>query len=158
MKKLIGIVLTVVALHSASLGVAQSIAVEELSLEKKVKLAKAGDIEAVLALGTAFEVGQGIAPNLFQAAKWYREAASKGNIEAQFRLGRILRAGAPKLPADVQSALKLFEDAAQKGHGEAAHTLALSYQNGQDVQKDIEKAKAFFEKGALANFAASQTA
>ena len=43
-----------------------------------------------------------------QAARWYREATLKGNIEAQYRLARLISRGAKGLTADKTAAATLF--------------------------------------------------
>ena len=39
--------------------------------------------------------------NIVEAARWYREAALKGNIEAEFRLARLVSKGAKGLTKDL---------------------------------------------------------
>jgi len=48
-----------------------------------------GNPQIKLALGRAYELGQGIAPDEGEAVRWYRDAALDGNIEAMTRLGRL---------------------------------------------------------------------
>lgn len=53
--------------------------------------AGAGNLKATMLLAEAFETGNGTAPNLGEAEKWYRLAALlHGDMEAEFRLGRML--------------------------------------------------------------------
>ncbi len=50
-----------------------------------------GDLKAAMILAEAYENGIGIAPNRSEAEGWYRLAALlHGNVEAEFRLGRML--------------------------------------------------------------------
>ena len=53
--------------------------------------ASAGDLSATMILAEAYDNGTGIAPDRAEAEKWYRLAiALYGDLEAQFRLGRLL--------------------------------------------------------------------
>lgn len=51
-----------------------------------------GRTDVVLALGQAYEKGQGIAADPVKARQWYQLAAFSGDSEAKFRLGRMLLA------------------------------------------------------------------
>lgn len=55
-------------------------------------LAATGNSDAILALGQAYEKGEGIPADLAKARQWYQQAAFAGDIEAKFRLGRMLLA------------------------------------------------------------------
>jgi TPR repeat protein len=59
----------------------------------QLKLANQGDPNAQFYVGYILEVGQGVAKNPVQAAKWYERAAKQGNAKAQLRLGNMLEAG-----------------------------------------------------------------
>jgi TPR repeat protein len=49
------------------------------------------DLKAMIALGEAWEKGEGVAPNSARAEHWYRLAADLyADAEARFRLGRLL--------------------------------------------------------------------
>ncbi|WP_096703953.1 SEL1-like repeat protein [Magnetospirillum sp. 15-1] len=55
--------------------------------------AQAGDLRAMMALADVLERGQGVAPDSAAAEGWYRQAALLyGDVEARFRLGRLLLA------------------------------------------------------------------
>ncbi len=50
--------------------------------------------DANLYIGELYERGEGVLASPVDAAAWYRRAAVKGHVEAQFRLGRLyLRGG-----------------------------------------------------------------
>jgi uncharacterized protein len=126
-----------------------------LPFAKKAKLAKSGDNDARFAVAEALEKGIEVKIDLFQAAKWYREAALNGSIEAQYRLARILRVGAVGLPQDKVAAIKLFEDASTKGHPASAYAIGVAYQLGDGVIKDLARAKAQYEVAAKLNHPAA---
>jgi uncharacterized protein len=119
-----------------------------LPLDKKMKLAKAGDDEAKFAVGEAYELGLGTTPDLFSAAKWYRDVALKGNLEAQYRLARIVRDGAKGLRKDLPAAVTLFADAAAKSHPGAQFEMGVMSEAGLSVDKSDEKAIEWYDKAA----------
>jgi TPR repeat protein len=130
---------------------------EDVEFDKKLTLAKVGDEEAQMAVAEAYESGTDAKQDLAEAAKWYRQAALQGNIEAQYRLARIVAKGAKGLTADMPTALKLYEAAAEKGNAEAQNSLGRIYQTGQGgVAADPVKAADYYKKAAAANLAAAQ--
>lgn len=132
-------------------GLAQSL--DQLSFAKKLKLAKVGDEEAQVAVALAYETGSETALDAVEAAKWYRQAALQGNVEAQFRLARIVGKGAKGLKQDYPTSIKLYEAAAAKGHAPAMNALGLLYQNGEGVPANPSKAAEWYRKGAEAKLA-----
>lgn len=48
---------------------------------------------------------------------------------------------------DFKQALIILEDAVKEGYGEAAYMVGLSYLNEYGVERDLAKAKEFFQKG-----------
>jgi uncharacterized protein len=150
---MLAVALTVVVTPSPTL--AQSETLASLPFAKKAKLAKAGDNDARFAVGEALEKGIEVKVDLFQAARWYREAALAGHVEAQYRLARLLRVGAVGLPQDKIAAIKLFEDAAAKGHPGSTYAIGVAYQLGDGVIKDLARAKAQYETAAKLNHPAA---
>ena len=84
-----------------------------------------------------------------EAARWFRQAALQGNVEAQFHLARLVAKGAKGLKQDLGTALKLYQDAAGKGHPQAMNALGQAYQQGTGTEQDLAKA-AEWQKQALA--------
>ncbi|RAU22976.1 sel1 repeat family protein [Paramagnetospirillum kuznetsovii] len=77
--------------------------------------AAAGDARAPMILAEAFDKGLGVAPNDDAVEGWLRVAiALYGDVEAQFRLGRLLlaRQGFWRMPTEEEWSLK---DAERKG-------------------------------------------
>lgn len=140
-------------LLGVALAVAQTMPLEGLSLAKKLKLAKAGDDQAQLAVGMHYEAGIEAKKDAQQAARWYREATLKGNIEAQYRLAKLISKGAKGLTADKASAATLFQAGADKGHAASQNEYGLRLQNGDGVDSDLEKAASWFRKAADQDYA-----
>ena len=129
---------------------------EELPFAKKLDLANVGDEDAQMAVASAYEQGSGAKKNIAEAAKWYRQAALVGNVEAQFRLARIVSKGAKGLTKDLKTAVKLYEAAAKSGHLEAQNALGQAHQYGLGVAVDEVKAVEWYRKAADANLPVAQ--
>jgi uncharacterized protein len=144
-----------------SVGAGQSYATDtaltKLPFAKKLKLAQAGDPDAKMALAEAYEQGQNTKVDPVKAAKWYREAALVGNVEAQFRLAKLVSKGAPGLNADKATAIKLLQAAAKVGHAPSQNLLGLMLQNGDGIAKDEKAAVGWYRKAADQNLALAET-
>lgn len=122
---------------------------QEVPFAKKLKLAAVGDEDAQLAVAEAYEAGSdGAITNPVEAAKYFRLAALQGNVEAKFRLARIVAKGAKGLKQDWPTAFKLYQDAAGKGHAGAMNSLGQLLQNGQGTTADAAKAAEWYRKAA----------
>lgn len=137
--------------------------------------AQAGDVIAMLEVGTAFEEGKNWGRDeriydgaedplidLDQAGDWYEKAAKQGNAEAQYRLGKLYD---PRGFSDLKpkkreknqaTALHWFEKAAEQNHGETLHRLGELYAEGGGAQPDPWKSFSYFEKAAELGHADSQ--
>jgi TPR repeat protein len=123
--------------------------VDGLSFFKKLKLARAGDQEAQISIAADYENGLNTArKDAVEAARWYREAALAGSVEAQYRLAKLLTVGAAGIAADPAGGLKLLESAAAKGHAPSQNELGLRYQTGNGVKADAKIASDWFRKAA----------
>jgi uncharacterized protein len=132
-------------------------ALNNLPFAKKLKLAQAGDPDAKMALAEAYEQGQNTKVDPVKAAKWYREAALTGNVEAQFRLAKLVNKGAPGLTADKATAIKLLQTAANVGHAASQNLLGLMLQNGDGIAKDEKAAVGWYRKAAEQKLALAET-
>lgn len=131
-------------------------ALDSVPFDKQLTLAKVGDVDAQYAVGFAYETGRAGAVDEVQAAKWYRQAALQGQVEAQYRLARLVTKGAKGLKKDPATGLKLFADAANKGYAPAMNALGLIYQTGQDTPADAAKAAEWYRKAADLKYAESE--
>lgn len=137
-----------VLLFSSGLALAGDPSLDQLPFIKKMRLAKAGDAEAKMAVAEALENGTDTQVNIVQAAKWYRDAALTGNYEAQFRLAKLVDKGAPGLKADKPTAIKLLQTAANHGHASSENLLGQMLQNGDGIAKDEKAAVELYKKAA----------
>ncbi len=129
---------------------------DALPFDKKLQLAKVGDPDARMAVAEAYEKGDGVTLSAADAAKWYREAALSGNMEAQFRLAKLVSKGATGLKSDKPTAYKLYLAAAQKGHAPSQNEVGLMLQNGAGVPKDEKGAVEWYRKAAGQGLATAQ--
>jgi len=122
---------------------------------------KAGDGEATLGLSQLFAAGvEGIPQEQQKSLDYLIEAGKQGNAVALSTYGARLLNGdpdtkeSPKLvKKDVAAALKMFNDAAEKGLAAANRILGQIYENGvgvdgADVKQDVTKAFEYYTKAA----------
>ena len=104
-------------------------------LDDLVNRAEAGDAEAQLQLGWAYEEGNGVAQDDQLASKWYKKAADQGNAKAENSLG-IMYSNGRGLPLDKEEAVRWFTKAAEGCDPNGAYNLAIAYYNGDGVVRD----------------------
>ncbi|OSM02484.1 putative serine/threonine protein kinase [Magnetofaba australis IT-1] len=82
-----------------------------------------------------------------EAVKWFRSAASQGDIESQFQLARAMDLGLGTRP-DITGALNNYTKAAEQGHLKSQLILATTYLTGKGVPRDTREAFKWFKKAA----------
>jgi uncharacterized protein len=125
---------------------------------------KAGDGEATLGLAQMYAAGvEGVSADQAKSLEYLIEAGKQGSAVALSTYGARLLNGdpdtdkSPKLvKKDVQAALKLFNEAAEKGLAAANRILGQIYENGvgadgADVKQDVAKAFEYYTKAANSN-------
>ncbi len=113
-----------------------------------VNRAKIGDAEAQLALGEAYEKGQNVEKSYLKAATWYKQSLRQGNLEATFRLARLLHRGGGKLAKSPELAAQLYRRGAQMGHAKSQNWLGYCNQFGFGMAQDYSKALSWYRKSA----------
>jgi TPR repeat protein len=115
------------------------------------KGARNGNAEAMEAFGEALRRGFGIAKDETKAASWLRQAANSGRPTAMAALGQMYSKG-NGLPKDESEARRLFREAAEiaieRGETAAVCNLAVAFQQGEVVTKDLVQAAHWFTKAA----------
>lgn len=157
MKRFLAILMVLMlgaALSGSAFAVDQTLA--GLPFAKKLKLAKAGDAEAKMAVAEAYESGTGTKTSAAEAARWYREAALTGNLDAQYKLAMLVSSGAPGVKQDKSTAVKLIAAAAQKGHLRSQNQYGVFIENGDGVAKDDKLAAEWYLKAANQGLAEAQ--
>ncbi len=125
-----------------------------LGFQHLVPAAKSGDALAQYHLARAYEFGYGVAPNVALAARWYAEAAGRGHVEANVRVGKMNLTG-EGLTRDAARAADFFAYAARSGHGEAAYLLAVLYLEGMGVPKSARQGIDLLNHAASLNYPAA---
>ena len=135
-------------------------------LERLVKRAESGELEAQIDLGNMYYFGRDSVPkDYLQAAKWLRLAAEQGAAEkgdaeqrvaeARYNLG-ILYVTGEGVAQDYAEAAKWFRMAAEQGIAEAQYNLGLAYSNGRGVAQDYAEAVKWYRKAAEQGIAEAQ--
>ncbi len=116
-----------------------------LSSETKALMVKAeaGDIDAQLRVGAAYDFGKGAPRDGTEAMKWYRMAADRGNAEAQNSVGSGLQA-----ERRYEEALPWYEKASAQGHALATNNLAYLHDLGLGVKQDRRKGFELYSRAA----------
>ena len=136
---------------------AQNAELQGLPFIKRLKLARAGDDVAALSVAADYENGTNDArKDIVEAAKWYRQAALSGNMEAQYLLSKLIAKGTPSLPVDAADGIKLLQSAADKGYAPAQNELGLRYQKGTGVAVNPAEAVKWYQKASDQNHVAAQ--
>lgn len=117
--------------------------------------AAAGDPNALFEIGARFTEGRGVAPDLSEAANWYKLAADRGLAPAQYRLANLFEKGSG-IARDLTKAMTYYKQAAEAGNASAMHNLAVLYASGAAGQPDYAAAVEWFGKAADFGVADSQ--
>ena len=118
------------------------------------RLATDGNVEAQYQLGLTLEYGKSgeneqIEPNIREAARWYKQAADNGHLQASDQLWQVYL---HKGNVDEQKALTYLLIAAKKGVANAQRFLGICYMNGDilSVPKDHAEGLKWLRKSAQA--------
>ena len=103
--------------------------------------------EELLARAYASLEGKGVPQDKTEAARWFRKAAMKHNIDAQWQLATLCDEG-DGVPQDKAQAVKWFRKAAAQGNAEAQYNLGVMYAGGEVVPQDMTQALDWFRKAA----------
>lgn len=141
------------------------------------KMADAGSSNGMFNLGLHYAKGYGVKRDFKKAAEWMKRALLAGDQDAERLVGeysrlaeclRLAEEGDAEAQADLaagymslggsleqagvgedyKESVKWAQLAADQGNGDGLWTLALAYEHGRGVEKDIEKAVRYYEQGA----------
>lgn len=105
------------------------------------RIAESGNTDAQNDLGVLYYNGEGVAKDLAKAAEWYRKAAEKKHVRAQYNLGILYLD-----KEDFVSAAYWFGMAAEQGHAKALTNLGTLYYYGVGVKQDVDMAMELYNK------------
>ncbi|CDZ67604.1 Putative peptidoglycan binding protein,Sel1 repeat protein [Neorhizobium galegae bv. orientalis] len=117
--------------------------------------AAAGDPNALFEIGARFTDGKGVKSDLSEAANWYKLAADRGLVPAQYRLANLFEKGTG-VSRDLTKAMTYYKQAADAGNASAMHNLAVLQASGAAGQPDYAAAVSWFGKAADFGVADSQ--
>jgi uncharacterized protein len=95
-----------------------------------------------------YDQGLGVALDHAEAARWYRQAAQRGEAKAQYNLGDLYLRG-EGVPLDESAAFSWFQKAALQGHSGARIMLGSMLAVGCGTQKDIQSAYLWLSAASL---------
>lgn len=90
-----------------------------------------------------------------EAVEWFKKAAEKKHVEAQFYLGECYDLGQGVTKNKVE-AMKWFRKAAEQGHADAQFRMGCFYYGGSYVAEDLAEAEKWFRKAAEQGHASAQ--
>ena len=93
--------------------------------------------------------------NYTEAVKYYRQAAEKGNADAQLQLGYCYETG-KGLAENATEAFKWYRKAAEQGNRIAQSNLSNCYKNGIGITKDYNEAVKWARKSADQGYSRGQ--
>ena len=106
--------------------------------------AEQGDAAAQADLGRRYYVGEGVAQDDAEAARWTRLAADQGHAPAQYSLGLLYYRGRG-VTGDDAAAARWYRAAAEQGHPPAQAALSDMYTYGAGVEEDPVLASMWIE-------------
>jgi len=129
---------------------------EALTFEQLKVKAEQGSRLASFVLGNRFAVGEGVAKDDAEAAKWYLKAAEQGLADAQLQIGICYSEGEGVLKNEVEAA-KWYLKAAKQGHDVAQCLIGQCYESGSGVSKDIKESFKWYLLAAEAENESAQS-
>ena len=133
-----------------------SCAEDEEETDNHISDDNAKDPESQNQLGDNYYYGHnGKQQDYNKAARWYRKAAERGHMYAQYNLAFCYDRGlgVPALPVE---AAKWYKKAAEQGHAPSQCSIGLCYETGGGVIKDLTEAVGWYKKAAEQGYAAAQ--
>lgn len=103
---------------------------------KLKRLAAQGNHMAQNSLGVCYARGDGVAKDLTEAVRWYRQAAEQGDSQAQLNLASCYSTGTG-VPLDMAEAVNWCRKAEAQGEISALYLLSHCYVNGLGVSPDF---------------------
>jgi TPR repeat protein len=105
---------------------------------------EADGVELQFRLGYMYESGDGVAPNLTEAAHWYGLAAERGHAGSANNLGNMYKKGLG-VDQDYVEARRLYEIAARQGDAAAQKNIAVMHANGFGGAVDYDAALYWYD-------------
>ncbi len=110
--------------------------------------AKAGHGPSQSIMAHAYERGNGVARDPQQSRMWYLKASESGEMGAIVQTGSFYFTGGNGFGKNYAEGVRYFKFAAERGNAIAQKNLAIAYQNGMGVKRDLNTALHWYEKAA----------
>ena len=121
--------------------------IEQKEYQKALKAfdlaAKAGNLDALTALGVMHIGGIGVEQNNLKGYEYIKKAAEKSDPKAQYTLGALYYLGAG-VEKDYQKAFKWLNLASEQNYIDAKYNLGVMYEFGEGVNQSYEKAYEYY--------------
>jgi TPR repeat protein len=111
----------------------------------------AGNPDAQVHLGQAYQLGHGVPVDLKLAEDWFRRAAQAGSLEGKDSYGLILFQNGKRAEG-----LPYIEEAAGRGNPRAQYILGTALYNGDMIAKDLPRAYALMLRASAAGVPAAK--
>jgi TPR repeat protein len=82
-----------------------------------------------------------------KAMELFRQAAAKGNLEAQYQIAELYDFGSG-VAKNPEEAMKWYRQAAENGYAEAQFEIGVRYAQGRDAKQDYAEALHWLQKAA----------
>lgn len=119
--------------------------------------ANAGEPEAMLLMGTAYDEGIGKTRDVAQAFEWHLRAAEAGNVLGAHNTGNQYSHGRG-VDEDPVAAVRWWTESSEKGDAITQLRLGEAYEAGRGVDVDVDEAIRWYELAAASGNAAAAEA
>ena len=109
--------------------------------------AEQGDPAAQFSLGGQYASGDGVAPNMTEAIRWWRRAAEQGHVPAELNLAVAYQTGIG-VPKNQTAAVEWYRRAAEQGDPTGQLHLGEAYDDGDGVSSNASEAVRWWHKAA----------
>jgi TPR repeat protein len=134
--------------------VAEAAKDEESCVKNLAAAAKNGHVQSMIYLGTKILYGRGVQGSADAARSLFQQAVDAGVLAAKVNLGIISEVEASqekdeaKKKEHFKKALALYKEAEADKVNDALLKLGYYYENGLGVDKNVERATEYYQKGA----------
>ncbi len=116
------------------------------------RAAKQGHTGAQNSLGSRYQFGTGVEPDINKAITWYKRAADQGDAEAQNNLGKCHEKGWG-VGQNREEAARLYKLSSSQGYELAHYNLGRYY---EEVKQDIKEAVRLYRLAAKKTYPSAQ--
>ncbi len=128
-------------------GLGTSMELEENTVEEVLAEARAGNLDAQVAMAQMLFEGNRVPVDLETSLKWYRLAAQKGHAGAQAMVGYMLEEGMGCEPSDSE-AFHWFRLGAENGDAFCQYKYGLALEAGLHTAKNVKAAIEWYNAAA----------